>query len=192
MLGIERPLSGEIHHVVVERGAEEQGLAIALARRLVHDPAHVRNEPHVEHPVRLVDDQHLDPAQVREALAAEVQEASRRRDENVDGTFAQQILLLLVVDAADQADDPGGHVLGQVAGVRLDLQRQLPGGRQHQCPCPARGQRPLRREFDLARENRDQERRGLAGTGLCLAGHIVVGQAEGQHLALDRRAAFET
>ena len=33
---------------------------------------------------------------------------------------------------------------------------------------------------------------GLAGAGLGLAGHVVVREAEGQHLALDRRAAFET
>ena len=37
----------------------------------------------------------------------------------------------------------------------------------------------------------DQERRGLAGTGLRLAGHVPPGECDGQRLRLDRRALRE-
>jgi hypothetical protein len=44
----------------------------------------VRQEAHVEHPVGLVEDEDLDLAEVRDPLADEVEEAARRRDEDLD------------------------------------------------------------------------------------------------------------
>ena len=57
---------------------------LALGREQGDDPLDVRQEAHVEHPVRLVEDEDLDLAEVRDLLADEIEEPAGRRDEDLD------------------------------------------------------------------------------------------------------------
>ena len=146
---------------------------------------------HVEHAVGLVDHQHLDGSQAGGALVAEVDQPPGRRDENVDRAVAQEVALFLVVDAADQADDPGIRIGREFPGVRLDLHRQFPRRGEHQGPRRAGRKRTLEGELQLPGQDGDEEGRGLAGTGLSLARDVVVGKTVGQDFALDWRAGLE-
>ena len=161
-------------------------------RCLVDDAPHVRNEAHVEHAVGLVDHQHLDAAQIDDAAVDEIEQSARCRDEYVDGTFGQLQALLVEVHAADDADHHRVHVFGEIAAVLFDLNRQFARRSEHQRARRAGRVGRRLRVFPLSRENRHQKRRRFAGAGLCLPGHVVVGQAVGQHFALNRRAVLET
>ena len=191
MLGRQRPRAREAHDLLVEGCAEEQRLTGARVGGLVDDPAHVGNEAHVEHAVGFVQYQHLDLLQVDVAPIDEVEQSAGRGDQQVERTGVDLVELLLEVHAAYHAVQADVHVLGQVAGVALDLQRQFPGWCEAQrawCPPWALG---LVGVLPQAGEDRDQERGGLAGAGLGLAGDVVVGEAVRQHAALDRGAELE-
>ncbi len=66
-----------------EKVAENSSVWRAAGEQ-VEDPADVGHEAHVEHPVRLVEDEDLDLAEVGRALADEVEEAAGRGDEDLD------------------------------------------------------------------------------------------------------------
>ena len=131
-------------------------------------------------------------AQVHPAPLQQVDQPAGGGDEDVGPLRIEPVDLLLNVHAADHAQGVLVHVPGQLRAVRLDLHRQLPGRRQHQRP---RSGRPafglvLARLLPEVGQDGDQEGGGLAGAGLRLAGDVVVGQAQGQHLALNRGAAL--
>ena len=86
-----------------EGGAEEQVLAAVREQR--EDLADVADEAHVEHPVGLVEDEDLDPAQVDGALAGVVEQASGRGDHDLDAT-AQRADLAAEADAAVDGGRP--------------------------------------------------------------------------------------
>ena len=96
--------------LLVQGGREEQRLA--RGGRLAHDLAHLRQKAHVEHAVGLVENQHLDLAQLGLALFDEVDEAARGGHEHV-AAAAKGGLLRLVANAAHHGD-------AAVAGVLLD------------------------------------------------------------------------
>ena len=68
--------------LVRERRREHQVLALRRERK-VDDPADVRDEAHVEHPVGLVEDEDLDLAEVDRAAAEMVEQAPGGRDEHL-------------------------------------------------------------------------------------------------------------
>jgi len=57
---------GELLDFVGERRGEQQ--VLPLPRQQREDPLDVADEPHVEHPVGLVEDEDLDPRQIEVAL----------------------------------------------------------------------------------------------------------------------------
>src|SRR5438094_1980870 len=67
--------------LVRERRREHQ--VLPSRRQELDDPLDVRQEAHVEHPVGLVQDEDLDLAEVRHPLADEVEQAARRRYEDL-------------------------------------------------------------------------------------------------------------
>src|SRR5690606_358371 len=71
------------------------------------------------------------------------------------------------------------------------LHGELAGRRQHEYPRLARPGR-WRGIREQALVGRDQERGGLPGPGLRLAGDVLVFQRERQRARLDRGAIFET
>jgi hypothetical protein len=64
-----------------ERRREEQ--VLTSRRQKVEDLADVPDEAHVEHAVRLVEDEHLDPRQVDGALGRVVEQTAGRGDHDV-------------------------------------------------------------------------------------------------------------
>ena len=108
-----------------ENVAENSRVWLAAGEE-VEDPPDVGHEAHVEHPVRLVEHEDLDLAEVRGALADEVEQAARRGDEDLDAG-AQLLDLGIERDAA--VDD--GRRGAARAPVGLDATRR-PGR-------PARG-----------------------------------------------------
>ena len=80
---------------VGERGGEEQ--VLALGGKQGEDRADVADEAHVEHAIRLVEDEDLHAAQIDGSLARVVEQPSRRGDHDF-GVAAQG------VDLANEAD----------------------------------------------------------------------------------------
>ena len=112
------------------RGEEHR---LALLRDSLQDPAHVREEPHVEQPVRLVEHQHLELRQGTHPLTDEVEEPSGARDEHVAARL-QRGPLAVDLDAAVRRGDPQGEVAPERFEVALDLPRELPRRREDEGP----------------------------------------------------------
>ena len=70
----------------VERGGEEHRLTVL--RQMAHDPVHLGLEPHVEHPVRLVEHEDLHAVEVDHAALHEVVQTPRRGDQDVRRSHA--------------------------------------------------------------------------------------------------------
>ena len=116
---------GQAPDVVGERRREHQ--VLATLRQQLDDPLDVGQEAHVEHPVRLVEDEDLDLAEVGDPLPDEVEQAARRRDEDLDAG-AQRLDLRFHRDAA--VDDRGAQRHRPAVGpdALVDLHRELAGG----------------------------------------------------------------
>ena len=98
--GLLHPLGGEAHHVVGERSGVEHRGALVLLRQVRHDATHVGDEAHVEHAVRLVDDERVHAVEVHDVTLAEVQQTPGRRHEQVHGGLLQLLALAVHVHAA--------------------------------------------------------------------------------------------
>src|SRR5207247_4190925 len=98
-------------------------------RKKGEDTPDIRQESHVEHPVRVVEDEDLDRAEVDGPLAGVIEQAARCGHDDL-GAGAEGADLRVEPDAA--IDRGRAHpALGAVgADALLDLERQLPGWRQ--------------------------------------------------------------
>ena len=106
-------------------GAEEQGLT--WLRDVAKDPPDVRQEAHVQHPVRFVQNQILQPREGGIAPGEVVQQSAGRGDDDVD-TPAQRSLLRAHADSAEDGCGLEPGVSGQPLEVVQDLEGQLPSG----------------------------------------------------------------
>jgi hypothetical protein len=144
----------------------------------------VLDEPHVEHPVGLVDDQHLHGIQLVDPLLEIVDQAARCPDEKID-TRPEYLPLLLIVHAAVHDLHVEPRLPAEKAGVAVDLHGQLPRRGDDQ---GARGGDVLAASVWLSQQpgkDGDQEGRRLPGPGLGLACHIPPAKGDGQRLFLD-------
>ena len=57
---------------------------LTLARTTFDDAAHIGQKPHVEHPIRFVQDEDFDPVKPNHAALHLIEQATRRRHEDVD------------------------------------------------------------------------------------------------------------
>ncbi len=80
--GVAEHLPGQLPDVVRHRGGEKQRLPIL--RQPLDDPADVRQKAHVEHAVRLIQNQHLNTGKVDFALFRQIEQASRTGDRDFD------------------------------------------------------------------------------------------------------------
>ena len=124
LLGLVHEDVGQLHDVVAEGGGEQHRLPLVVGRQPPQQVAQVLDEPHVEHAVGFVDDEHLDAAQVEHVLAVVVDQAPRRADQQVDARL-HLIALLAVVDAAVHGLDGEAGGLPEQVGVVGDLHHQL-------------------------------------------------------------------
>ncbi len=122
-------LAGQCDDFARHGRGEQHGLPVR--GRELQDALDVGQEAEVQHLVRLVEDQGADLGQVEVTLPGQVEQPSRRADQDVD-PGPQGLDLRLVGAAAVQrqhagADAGAGHP--QVVG---DLDGQFPGGDDHQ------------------------------------------------------------
>ena len=148
---IRRVLLGQPSGLAVERGREEQRLAVPRAG--ADDPVDRGAEAHVEHPVGLIEDQGLDPVQSERAASEEILQPARSRDQHVGGRGGLGLL-----------DQPGAAVDGgdaQRTGVRdaADVVDDL--------RAPARGLAPARAPPAAGRWPRSARRAGSRTRASC-------------------------
>ena len=128
--------------------------------------------------------------QGEDALLVVVDDAAGGADQDVDAGL-DVAPLLFVARAAERERDDEIRVPAQHLGVFCDLYGELARGCENEAPrllFPALDRRPLQETF----VHRDQERGGLAGPGLGLAGHVPAVECDGQGGGLDRGAVFES
>ena len=112
-------------------GAEKQ--ALSLLGKHGHHATNVVDEPHVEHGVRLIQDQKLNPLQRQQALVAQVEQTAGCGYEDV-GAFAELGHLLVLADPTKNQRRPHLDVLGVGLDVVVDLGGELTGGGEDQDP----------------------------------------------------------
>jgi len=186
-----QPVGGEAEDVVFQRRRKEQRLAVSLFGQLGDDPLHIGDEPHVEHPVRLVDDQHFHFGEVEVAATRIVDDPPRRADHQIDRA-GQRPALLLVVHAAEDDDAVEAGEDAERFGVLVNLHRQLAGRGQHQAARLSGLAFAFERIVEETGEGGEKERGGLAGSGLRFSGEVAVFQQRRERQRLDRRAVFES
>ena len=175
--GIRDPLDLGCH-----RGREKQRLA--GERRQAENPLDIRDEPHVEHPVRLVHHHDLNAGQKQLAPLEMVQKAAGRCDQNVD-TLVDQLVLLLEADAADQKGLGQFQVLGIGVEILGHLRGQFARGAQHQTARHARPRPPPREK----RQHRQDEPCCFASPRLRYPQHVAARQRGGNRPLLNRGGA---
>ena len=160
---------------VVERRGEEQSLAVP--RGGVEEALHGGQEAEVGHVVGLVEHGDLDVAQAHVALADEVLEATRGRDDDVDPAPQRGDLRVL----AHATEDGHGAQLERGRERRHglgDLDGQLTGGDQDE------GARGVRRATATGLreggDHRQRERHRLAAAGAAAAEHVATRKGVGR------------
>lgn len=118
----------QARHGIVHGGREEEGLAVGGGSG--GDPVHVIAEPHVEHPVGFVEDQHLKAGKVEAPPIQQVHEAPRRGYDQVHRSRKEPELFPIGHAAEDGAAaypqelavgaDRVGHLVGQLPGGGQD------------------------------------------------------------------------
>ena len=183
---VAQQLGGEMLDLTRHRRREEHGPTPPRQRR--DDPSDRLDEAHVEHPIRLVEDEVTDLAQVHEPLPHQVHEAARRRHDDVEPR-RDRLGLRVLADAAEDhgAPQPAAAAIGREA--LADLGGELTGGREDEHPrsAPGRQGRPGLVALKQGVQQRQRERGGLAGAGLGDAEQIPPGKRRRNRLRLDRR-----
>jgi hypothetical protein len=180
--GFAQVRAGEVADLSADGGGEEEGLP-DLGQAL-EDLGELGLEPHVEHPVGLVEDEDLDPLEAGGAALEVVDEPSRRRDDHL--TVPQLGGLVPHPDAAD--DDRAADLarLAEALELLVDLERELARRREDE-GARAGGGRAGGEPLD----DRQEERGGLAGPGGGDADHVLPGERGRDGLRLDGRGGLE-
>ena len=160
------------------RRGEEEGLSLPWEG--VDDPPDIREETHVEHPIRLVEDKDLEPAEVDVAAGHMIEETAWRRDDDVDAR-TQGVFLRGHSDAAIDRVAVDSGALRKPAEGDLDLGRELSRRRQDEGPRAARGL------FHESLKDRQQEGGRLAGARLRRPDDVATGEDRRDCLLLDWR-----
>ena len=185
-----RPTRHFDHHRCVGRSADEtldlvrhgcrKEQVLSLLRQGRQDPADIREESHVEHAVRLVEDHHLDVAEPCLAATEVVEEPAGGRDQQIEAG-GQTALLRLQTHAAenDSAAQPEPPAVSP--GHLVDLYRELTSRGDHQRAWMAQ-----RRATGETLQDRQQEGRRLARAGLRTRDEIATVEHDRNGARLDR------
>src|SRR4051812_8852622 len=185
----------ELPDLVGEGCREEQ--CLAPRREEVDDLADVADEAHVEHAIRFVEDEDLEPRKIDVSLRDVVEEPPRGRDDD-SRTRPQRTVLRLIADAAVDRHGPDPAVRAVGPDALLDLEAELAGRREDErtnrlppvvsprTPAGFGRVLPARRASRVEQlEQRQDERRRLAGAGLGACEHVTSAEDQGDRLALD-------
>ena len=164
-------------------GREEQRLP--GERRQLKNALDIGDEPHVQHPVGLIDDHDLDACQQQLAALEMIQQAARRGNQHIDAPV-DQLVLLTKADTANQQRLGQLGVFGIGVEILGHLRRQFARRRQDQAARhPSAGPAPRQ-----AGDQRQREGGRLAGPGLGNAQHIAARQGLWDGLRLNRGGRF--
>ena len=117
---------GDLAHGLLVEGRREQQ-RLALGRRLAHDAADGGQKAHVEHAVGLVEHQHLDLVQVAGTLLDQVDQTTRRGDQDIAAVLKRRGLRLVAHATHDGHGNMAGDI-GDLARDLVDLLRELARG----------------------------------------------------------------
>ena len=156
-------------------GREEQ--VLATRRELGQDPLDVGQEAHVEHVVRLVEDQDLDAVELGVPLAHQVEQATGAGHDDL-GPSAQPLDLGVLVHAPEDRDRAHARVLGEGLELAVDLDGEPHAWREDQ----GARVRPL---LPQAMQDRECEGGRLAGARLGEAEDVAAVDDLADGLGLD-------
>lgn len=152
----------------VRRDGRGEQAGLALLGAALHDAAHIRQEAHVQHAVRFIEDEVLHLIETDGAAVQVIDKPSGSSHQDVHSTF-KLIHLLTVADTAE--DDNGAQIgeTGEITEGGLHLGSQFTGGFQHQHARCGGG------FFQLGKDGQGKGSR-LASTRLGTANHVFTGQ----------------
>ncbi len=183
--------AGEAPDLVRERRREQQ--VLAARREEVEDLADIADEAHVEHPIGLVEDEHLDLRQVDRALAGVVEQAAGGGDDD-RRAGAEGTDLRLETDATVDRGRSDAAMCAVRPEALLDLEGELTSWCQDEdadrrpgrvARVPGWGSGADSVAVVEALEDRQDERGRLAGAGLGAGEQVAAGQHEGDCLCLN-------
>ncbi len=169
--------AGQLGHGAVERRREQEDLALRVG--LVEQALDRRQEPHVGHPVGLVDHDLADVAQVDGTEPDEILETAGAGDDELDAGV-ERLALRAVADTAIDGGDVMTAGPRQRPELTCDLVGELPRRCQHE------GGGPPTRRGSQADDDGDAEAEGLAGARRGPAGDVPPGERVGDDGGLDR------
>ncbi len=178
-------IRGKLANLRRHSGGKQHSLP--LVGNLGHDFADRRDEAHVQHMVRFVQHDLGGLAQADNAGRHVIQQAARRRNDDVDPARQAQGLRPRV-GAADHHGMGDPHVSGITADVVADLDCQLAGWREDQ-RAAGLGRGPAVNRCQML-QYRQYERRCLAGPGLGDADKVASAQYRRDALGLDGSRLF--
>ena len=158
---------GQIGDGTVERGAEQQDLAPATGA--LEDASDRREEAHVGHAIRLVDDDRGDIVELDDTGRQEVLETTGAGDDEL-GAALQSAALRAVSDAAVDGDQVVAAPAHQGAQCGGDLAGELTRRHEHQ------GGRAAAGGGRQPGDERDPERQRLARAGRGAAADVTPGE----------------
>mmetsp|Transcript_5822 Transcript_5822/g.20155 ORF Transcript_5822/g.20155 Transcript_5822/m.20155 type:complete len:625 (+) Transcript_5822:655-2529(+) len=144
-------------------------------------------EPHVDHPVRLVQHNVVALVQHRVRALKAVQQAARGRNHNLTPSPQLRPLLRDALPSHD-ANHTVSHVLGELGRLLLNLLGELSGWRQDDCIGAVRGDllRRHRRLFANVGKHGKHKSAGLSRPGLRHPDHVPLLQPDRHGRHLDR------
>ena len=160
-------------------GGEKEGLPVLGAAG--DDVLHHGQEPHVEHPIDLVEHEDRDVVEPDFPGLEEIHEASGRRDDDVDAAL-QLGALHPVANTAEDSDGTDIRETREIAESGLDLRREFARGLKHE--DARRLAAPGGAE---AREDGQRESRGLARARLRGTNEVAAAKHDGNGAQLDGR-----
>ncbi len=183
--GVVQVRPAQLADFVAERGREQK--ALTLRGQQADDALQVRQKAHVEHAVRFVQHQDADLAEVHVLLFNVIEQTARRGNQHF-AAAAQRFLLRTDIHAAEHHGRAQRRLLAVALDALEDLVREFARGRQDQRAHRMPGGRSAgvgqRHE---AMQDRDRERRRLAGAGLGGAHDVAARHHHGNRLRLDGR-----
>ena len=121
--------AGQVLEIGRHRGRKQQRLA--LFRQCLQDLVDLRRKPHIQHAVRFVQYQDLDGDEVDRAVPHVIQQAARRRDNDLR-VLAQATDLGVHISAADDRRGKDAPGAAEFIDRLLGLNRQLTSRGQDQ------------------------------------------------------------
>jgi hypothetical protein len=173
----------QLQHLRRHRGGEQECLPRWRQRR--EDALHVGPEAHVEHPIGLVEHEHLETGKVRALVAHVVHQTARRRHHDVD-VGAKGALLHVHRHAAVDGDARDRRVVGETLDLILDLHGELARWRENERPRPRLPVAAAMFRQEEALQDRGKERGRLPRTGFGAGDDVVPRQRKRDDAALNR------